>query len=358
MTPMLEQLRFDIPDSRIANRPPEARGLRRDGVRLLVADGSAVRHARFRDVGGYLRSGDLLVVNTSPTMNAAVDGVMEARKVVVHFSTRQAEGHWTIELRQPDAQGPILDARVGDVVQVEGGGSLSLERPVAGQGSSTRLWHARVHTPVGEAELLRSHGRPIRYSYVPAQWPGAAYQTIFADDTDRPGSAEMPSAGRPFTWQLVRRLRRSGVGVAGVSLHSGVSSQEPHEPPQPEQYAVPPETARAIRRVRHSGGRIIAVGTTVTRALETVASPDGTVGPGRGWTELVLTPTKPIRVVDGIITGWHMPEASHLSLLTAVAGSSLVEAAYQAALEGRYLWHEFGDACLLLPRRSRLRTAA
>lgn len=176
--------------------------------------------------------------------------------------------------------------------------------------------------------------------------PLSAYQTVFAT---HPGSAEMASAGRPFTDALVTRLVARGVVLAPVTLHAGVSSPEQGEPPMPERYSVPPVTARLMEVVRAAGGRVVAVGTTVTRALESAASDDGVVRPGSGWTDLVLGPERSARVVDGLVTGWHAPGASHLRLLEAVAGADLVERAYAAALAGDYLWHEFGDSALLLP---------
>ena len=123
--------------------------------------------------------------------------------------------------------------------------------------------------------------------------------------------------------------------------------------PQAERFAVPPATARLVNATREWGGRIVAVGTTVTRALESAAAADGTVRPARGWTDLVLAPDRPARVVTGMVTGWHEPEASHMDLLEAVAGTALVEAAYEHAVSERYRWHEFGDSCLLLPDRQR-----
>jgi S-adenosylmethionine:tRNA ribosyltransferase-isomerase len=201
-----------------------------------------------------------------------------------------------------------------------------------------------VEGPV-EAYLAR-HGRPIAYGYVTGRWPLAAYQTVFARD---PGSAEMPSAARPFSAGLVTALVSRGVLVAPVTLHAGVSSLEVGEPPQAERYRVPVATARLVNHVRRSGRRVVAVGTTVARALETVAAPDGTVRPGAGWTELVLGPQRPARAVTGLVTGWHEPGASHLLLLEAVAGAELVGRAYAEAVRERYRWHEFGDSCLLLP---------
>ena len=141
-----------------------------------------------------------------------------------------------------------------------------------------------------------------------------------------------------------------GVVVAPLVLHAGVSSPEKDEPPMPERFTVPASTARLVASTRAAGGRVVAVGTTVVRALETATDPDGTVHPAHGWTDLVLGPDRPSRVVTGLITGLHAPEASHLLLLEAVAGPALVGRAYRAALEhGDYLWHEFGDSTLFLP---------
>jgi S-adenosylmethionine:tRNA ribosyltransferase-isomerase len=193
---------------------------------------------------------------------------------------------------------------------------------------------------------LARHGRPIRYGYVPERWPLSAYQNVYGTV---PGSAEMPSAGRPFTPELITRLVASGILIAPLLLHTGVSSLERHEPPYPEPYEVPASTARLVNAVHRWGGRVIAVGTTVVRALETVADPDGTVWPGTGWTNLVISTTEGIRAVDGLLTGWHEPLASHLQILEAMAGETYVAHCYTSALRHGYLWHEFGDSHLILP---------
>jgi S-adenosylmethionine:tRNA ribosyltransferase-isomerase len=192
---------------------------------------------------------------------------------------------------------------------------------------------------------LRRHGRPISYGYLSRRWPLADYQTVFGR---HPGSAEMPSAGRPFSTGLVTDLISRGVAFAPITLHTGVSSQEAGEPPQPERFEVPAATARLVNASRQAGGRVIAVGTTVTRALESAAGPDGRLSPARGWTELVIGPDHPARAVTGLITGLHNPDASHLLLVESVAGPRLAQQAYDAAVRARYLWHEFGDSCLLL----------
>jgi S-adenosylmethionine:tRNA ribosyltransferase-isomerase len=211
---------------------------------------------------------------------------------------------------------------------------------------NVRLWVAELKLPTDVLTYTARHGAPIRYSYVPQQWPSSYYQTVFATE---PGSSEMPSAGRAFTHEMVARLRNRGMHVAPLVLHTGVSSLEADEPPYPERYSVSGETARAVNAARRAGGRIIAVGTTTVRALETVASEDGNVWPGAGWTDLVITPERGLHSVDAILTGLHDPKASHLSMLEALAGREHIAFAYEAALEQRYLWHEFGDLHLILP---------
>jgi S-adenosylmethionine:tRNA ribosyltransferase-isomerase len=334
---------------RSAAEPPEARGLARDEVRLLVASPGTVRHARFRDLPSALRPGDLVVVNTSATLAAAVDGRRASGPVTAHFSTALPDGTWAVELRPARrADGPVRDAVVGETVELPSGRLHLVEPYPAGDVSAgrTRLWRSRVVVPGTVPAYLSAHGRPIAYSYVPDDWPLASYQTVFAA---HPGSAEMPSAGRPFSAELVTALVSAGVTVAPVMLHTGVSSLEKGEPPLPEPYAVPEATARLVNLTRHAGGRVVAVGTTVTRALESRAAWDGTVRAGGGWTDLVLGPQRPARVVDGLVTGWHEPGASHLMLLEAVAGAHLVASAYAAARAEGYRWHEFGDSALLLP---------
>jgi S-adenosylmethionine:tRNA ribosyltransferase-isomerase len=185
---------------------------------------------------------------------------------------------------------------------------------------------------------------PIRYGYVSKPWPLSFYQTVFAGES---GSAEMPSAGRAFTHEIVERLKRNGVHIVPITLHTGVSSLEADEPPYPERYRVPELTARTVNSARSRGKRIVAVGTTVVRALETVADTDGDVQSGEGWTDLVITPERGPHAVDAILTGLHEPKASHLAMLEALAGRDHLALAYDAALSNHYLWHEFGDLHLI-----------
>lgn len=328
---------------RAASKPPEERGLPRDGVRLLTATPDGLGHATFRDLPRFLAAGDLVVVNTSATIAAAVDGSRgDGRLVTAHFSTPLDDGTWLVELRgNTAAHERVTDAVPGVTLTLPDGATLTLLSSY-----SDRIWAACVQADEDVNAFLARYGRPIRYSYVPDPWPLSAYQSVFARD---PGSAEMPSAGRPFTGDLVATLIASGVVFAPITLHTGVASLETGEPPLPERYTVSESAARLINLARDMGRRIIAVGTTCTRAVESAADEDGVVHASGGWTDLVLGPDRPARVVNGLVTGWHDPEASHLDLLHAVAGTELVSAAYAEADQAGYLAHEFGDSCVLLP---------
>jgi S-adenosylmethionine:tRNA ribosyltransferase-isomerase len=344
----LPPLRFTLPAGSEAAEPPELRGLARDEVRLLVAAPNRLWHVRFRDLADALGPGDLLVVNTSATLPAALDAARPGHALSpVHVATVLDDGSWVVEVRRPDNSGPADDVTPVDRLAVTGGLELDVEEsyPDVGRPAS-RLWRVTPHPTVDATSYLLDHGRPIRYGYLRGSFPLRDLQTIFADE---PGSSEMPSAGRPFTHRLLTRLMVRGVSVAPLVLHTGVSSPEKHEPPMPERFRVPAPTARLVNATRAAGGRVVAVGTTVTRALETTADPDGMVEAGSGWTSLVLGPERPTRVVDGLVTGLHEAAASHVLLLEAVAGRPLVSAAYEAALAERYLWHEFGDSMLFLP---------
>jgi S-adenosylmethionine:tRNA ribosyltransferase-isomerase len=332
---------FTLPPELEAAEPPS----RRDAVRLLVAGRDGITHAAFSELATYLEPGDLVVVNTSATLAAAVDGHRRGQPVTVHFASALDDGEWVVEIRpRGRADGPLGDVRDADVITLPDGVQLTMAR--AYPATQARLWRARVGVEGSVVDYLARHGRPIRYAYVPRSQPIEQYQTIFAREA---GSAEMPSAGRPFSDRLVTELITAGVGLAPITLHAGVSSPDVAEPPQAERFRVPESTARQVNMTRAWGGRVVAVGTTVTRALETAADGDGVVRGRSGWTEVVLGADRPAVVVSGLVTGWHAPGASHLELLQAVAGRELVVRAYAEALRAEYLWHEFGDSCLLLP---------
>jgi S-adenosylmethionine:tRNA ribosyltransferase-isomerase len=356
-------MEFPLPSELEAAEPPEARGLSRDGVRLLVSDleRDVIEHARFTDLPRWLDAGDLLVVNTSGTMNAALNVTgSDGEEFELHVSTRLPGGFWTVELRVPGAVAslPCRHVRAGATLRLPAGGQATLLAPYPLVGpleSASRLWIAALVVPDGVPAYLARFGFPIRYGYVKQSWPSSMYQTVFATEM---GSAEMPSAGRPFTPELVTRLVSSGIQIAPIVLHTGVASLEDHEPPYEEFYRVSPETAERVNAARRGGHRIVAVGTTVVRALETVSDERGTMAPGEGWTSLVITPDRPLRVVNAMITGLHEPHATHLTMLGRVVEAAgghqgHLERAYREARVAGYLWHEFGDSHLIIGRRAR-----
>jgi S-adenosylmethionine:tRNA ribosyltransferase-isomerase len=327
-----------------AVEPPELRGTDRADVALLVAsrdDGSLV-HASFNELPRFLGAGDLLVVNTSATLPAALPARLGGEQVLLHLSTPADRGNWVVELRTADLL-PFGATRIGARIALPGGAEAELLAPYL---ASRRLYVARLSLGEPVMGYLQRHGHPIRYRHTPAEWPLDAYQTVFAV---HPGSAEMPSAARPFSGDLVTELVAHGVVFAPVTLHAGVSSLELGESPYPEQYRVPAATASLVNAVHGWGGRVIAVGTTVVRTLETVSAPDGTLSAGKGLTSLVVTPERGMRAVDGLITGWHEPRSSHLQMLEAVAGPELLRRSYEAAHAHGYRFHEFGDSHLILP---------
>ncbi len=407
LLPGVESLDFRLPPELEAGEPPEERGLPRDGVRLMVSliGENRVVHARFHDLPEFLSAGDVLVINTSGTRKAAL-GVTrdDGTPLELHLSTRLPAELWVIELRQPVRAGglPFYEAAAGEKFDLPGGGQARLlvpYRPDQRQGigerapgesagfpavrlavplggvpsgfqegvpsgfqegvpsgfqegvpsgfqEGVRLWIASLSLPSPLEAYLDRYGFPIRYKYVRDGWPVDYYQTVYASEM---GSAEMPSAGRAFTCSLLDELERGGVRIVPLVLHTGVASLESHEPPYEEVYRVPAETAQAVNEAHAAGKRVIAVGTTVVRALETVSAEDGSVHPGEGWTALVITPQRGIRAVDGLLTGLHEPRSTHLAMLQALAGQEHLRLAYAEALRLGYLWHEFGDLHLILP---------
>ncbi|MDQ6900196.1 MAG: S-adenosylmethionine:tRNA ribosyltransferase-isomerase, partial [Candidatus Dormibacteraeota bacterium] len=327
---------FELPAGLEAATPPEERGRGRDDVRLLVTHQAAgrIEHRRFTDLPDLLRAGDLLVVNRSATIPAALSAQVGGEPALLHLASPRGDGTWVVELRHSDPDGrnsPWLDAASGTALVLPEGATARLLRPAAQAvepGHKVRLWLAQLDLPSSPTAFLNRHGVPIRYGHVDRARPLAAYQTVFATE---PGSAEMPSAARPFTFELVTALVARGVGIAPLVLHCGVSSMEAHEPPTTERFLIPAATAERVNATRRLSGRVVAVGTTVVRALETAALAPGLVLPADGWTDLVIGANHRMRVIDGLLTGWHEPRASHLALLQALVGSELLETSYRAA---------------------------
>jgi S-adenosylmethionine:tRNA ribosyltransferase-isomerase len=322
-----------------AREPAEVRGAGRDDVRLLVARGDGrLEHARFPELPELLDPGDMLVVNTSGTLPAAVP--VRGSDLRLHVSSPAADGAWLVELRSGGDR--FHGGSEGDVLLLPAGATaVLLERDPGG-----RLWKAALRLPAPVPHYLARHGEPIRYAHASKPWSLERYQTVYANS---PGSAEMPSAGRAFTPELITQLVAAGVDVAPIVLHTGVSSLEEGETPHPERYGVPRFTAERVNLARRLGGRAIAVGTTVVRALESAVGEEGLVHPREGWTDLVIEPDTRIRAIDGLLSGFHDRDSSHLAMLEAIAGEDLLERSYAEATRAGYLRHEFGDLHLILP---------
>jgi S-adenosylmethionine:tRNA ribosyltransferase-isomerase len=359
--PTMDVLDFELPCELEASEPPEARGLARDEVRLMVSytANDYVEHTQFRNLPDYLQAGDVVVINTSGTMNAALNAIRaDGTPLELHLSTHLPANQWIVEVREPaeKATKPFLIAKVGETLSLPDGASVTLHMPYNvserhPDNPHTRLWIATLNIQDDLHDYLNQYGFPIRYSYVNSAWSNSYYQTVYANEM---GSAEMPSAGRAFTHELIVRLVAKGVHVVPLILHTGVASLEEHEPPYEEYYRVPTETAWIVNEAHKQGRRIVAVGTTSIRALETVTDENGVTHSGEGWTGLIITPEKPIRSVNAMLTGLHEPKATHLAMLEALAGRDHLKVTYRAALDMGYLWHEFGDLHLIFNNNTTL----
>jgi S-adenosylmethionine:tRNA ribosyltransferase-isomerase len=335
---------FAVAELEEAHEPAEERGSGRDDVRLLVARPRAeLEHAHFTQLPELLEPGDLLVINTSATLPAAVAVRGGEGDLTLNLSSPARDGEpnrWLAELRQGGER--HRGGRAGEVLLLaEGATAVLLE-----QDAYERLWLVSLSVPGAVPDYLVRHGRPIRYGHVDRAWPLERYRTVYAAE---PGSAEMPSAGRAFTPELITRLIAQGVDLAPLVLHTGVSSLEIGEAPRPERFRVPRATAARVNLTRELGGRVIAVGTTVVRALESSVTADGSVRAREGWADLVIDSDTPIHALDGLLSGFHDPDSSHLAMLEAIAGRDLLERCYDEARDAGYLRHEFGDLHLLLP---------
>ncbi|MGF1480715.1 MAG: S-adenosylmethionine:tRNA ribosyltransferase-isomerase [Cyanophyceae cyanobacterium] len=341
---------FTLPPELAAKEPPERRGLARDGVRLMVSDRTthSTIHTQFTQLGQFLRRGDLLVFNSSRTLPASLKGcALSGPCLEVRLAHRLPDDSWLALLlcQQGDLfscnlrSGMHLDFGQGLTATVE---SRDLRIP--------RLWKLRFsQTGTALIDRLYRLGQPIRYEYVSAPWNLDYYQTVYAKE---PGSAEMPSAGRAFTWKLLFELQRQGVESVHILLHTGLSSYMDDELDaqhlaSEEEYCISQAAARKINQTNRRGGRIIAVGTTVVRALESVADSTG-IRAGHGYTDLHINANHTLQAVDGLLTGMHEPEASHLDLLTAFLSAPRIQSDYREAVRQGYLWHEFGDLHLII----------
>jgi S-adenosylmethionine:tRNA ribosyltransferase-isomerase len=343
---------FTLPPELSAKEPPERRGLSRDHVRLMIIDRASgdVGHTRFDHLGEFLRAGDLLVFNTSRTLPASLEGCAAPAGpcIEIRLAEHLPDDSWLALLLCQRGDPFSCGLRKGMQISFGEGLTGTVEER---DERISRLWRMRFSKSGAELmNLLYRLGRPIRYEYVSAPWNLDYYQTVYARE---PGSAEMPSAGRAFTWRLLFDLQRRGIETAYIVLHTGLSSYMDDEldaqhPASEEEYFISETAAGKINQKREQGGRVVAVGTTVVRALESVADESGRIQPGHGYTRLHITAQHQLKAVDGLLTGLHEPEASHLDLLTAFLPAAQIREAYEEAVQLRYLWHEFGDLNLII----------
>ncbi|MGI8609421.1 MAG: S-adenosylmethionine:tRNA ribosyltransferase-isomerase [Candidatus Dormibacteria bacterium] len=331
-----------LPPELRASLPPEMRGLRRDHVRLLVADASigSLVHTRFDRLPRFLGEGDLVVVNTSRTLAAGMPAVRsDGSSLQLRPCVRRA-GSWDVLAVAPAPPHANMVLEAGERLHI----GARLQATVVGRRADIPLlWRLAVDGD-GLQEMAAT-GSPIRYSYVTEPVPIDYYQNVYAG---APGSAEMPSAGRPLSWEVLRALEARGVRLADLVLHTGLSSYQDDDFDlehrlYEERFEIPAATAEAV----NAAGRVIAVGTTVVRALESAVGDDGRVHAASGWTTLRIQAGMGLRAVDAMITGLHEPEASHFDLLGAFLPEDHLQRAYTEAVERQYLFHEFGDSMLV-----------
>ncbi len=345
---------FTLPPELSAKEPPERRGIRRDQVRLLVIDRATgkIEHSHFDKIDNYLRKSDLLVFNSSRTLPASLRGcecgAAHGPCMEVRLAEHLPDDSWLALLLCE--QGDPFGCGLREGMRIDFAEGLNAN-VVTRDENIPRLWKLRFSISGTQlVDLIYRLGKPIRYEYVSTPWDLDYYQTVYAKE---PGSAEMPSAGRAFTWKLLLDLKRRGIDIGYIVLHTGLSSYMDDEldaqrPASEEEYFVSAATAKKINQTRESGGRVIAVGTTVVRALESVVDPSGRVKEKRGYTRLKIDNRYRLKAADGLLTGLHEPEASHLDLLSAFVPAEKIRAAYEEAIQRKYLWHEFGDLNLIL----------
>ncbi|MBM7662655.1 S-adenosylmethionine:tRNA ribosyltransferase-isomerase [Bacillus mesophilus] len=335
---------FEVPNHLNAHQPIEFIGKNRDEVKLMILDRFTARtfHGEFQDLGEFLETGDVLVLNNSRTIPAVLKGKQGNRDIEIRLSRKVNELQWEALLTGGPYTGQNLLLPDNVKAKIIGNGSenplVILQFSVSGQDFYNFLYE---------------YGEPIRYEYIKQPWSLDSYQTVYSSV---PGSVEMPSAGRAFSWRLLNELRNKGVELAFVQLHAGLSyyghDQWPDPSKHPERFHIPTEAADKINRAKRNGKRVIAVGTTVVRTLETAGDDRGYVSEGSGVTHLYIHKETNIKVVDGLLTGLHEPEASHLDLLSAFVDREMLFKAYHHAIDRGYLWHEFGDMNLILSMRN------
>ncbi|BDS09517.1 S-adenosylmethionine:tRNA ribosyltransferase-isomerase [Aureispira anguillae] len=342
-------IEFDLPKHLACPKPTEQRNIARDGVRLLVTNNKMEHyHDTFSELENYLEAGDVLVVNTSATLPSAFELTLpNGKPAKLHLSTKLNAKDWLVEIRAILGTKTIRwkEGQEGMQFKLPNGANLVLKKRFYKNQQFLDLWIAELQMEENEMDYMQTYGQPIKYTQLDNPFPMDYYQTFFSY---HPGSAEMPSAGRGFTSELVSRLAKKGVLFVPILLHTGISSLEENEKPYPEYMEISPLAALLINKAKEEGRRVIAVGTTAIRAIESAAKESGRVAEFRGNTELFIHESYRMKVTDGLLTGFHEPKASHLNILQALVGYQHLKMAYEKAIEANYFWHQFGDLHLIL----------
>lgn len=341
---------FDLPQQLSCPLPSEERGLARDDARLLVTadDGLFIKHTTFQFLDEFLEAGDVLVVNTSATRPAALPILLPFhKKGMLHLSNQIEEGKWLVEIREIQGEKTIRwkGGQEGMTFNLPNGARVTLKKRFYENRKLLDLWIVVLNVKDNLDNYLKQYAHAIKYEKINDRYPMSYYQTFFSFE---PGSSEMPSAARGFTRPLVDRLLKKGIQFAPILLHTGVSSLEEDEMPYPEYMEISPVSASIINSAKRQGKRIIAVGTTAIRAVESAANQAGLVQAYHGNTSLFIDQDYQPRIADGLLTGFHEPRASHLHMLQALASFQHVEIAYEEAIKHQYFWHVFGDLHLIL----------
>ncbi len=338
----LEAFDYELPPELVAQQPlPE-----RDASRLLVLDrgSGAIAHRAFRELADLLRPGDLLVLNRSRVFPARLLGRRAGGAAEILLVREREPSLWLAMVRPGRRLCP------GALVEIAPGFGVRIEAASSGPSRLVRLL-----TDGDPLAAVERHGHTplppyIRRPDLPAD--RERYQTVFARES---GSVAAPTAGLHFTPLLLERLKARGIETTTVLLHVGPGTFRPVEVEDvrehrvdPERFTIPGETTAAIARAKRDGRRVVAVGTTTTRALESRAEAGGDVTPGEGETELVIVPGFRFRTVDALVTNFHLPRSSLLLLVSAFAGRERVLAAYREAVAARYRFYSYGDAMLLV----------
>lgn len=344
-------IRFNLTDEQNIKKPHELRGINRDHVKLFVIDRKNARtyHSAFNHLSDFLRRGDLLIFNSGRTLPASLKTVnyKAQQNLEVRLAEHLPDDSWLVLFLYQNKTHFHSNLKPGLKIKFESGLSASIiERNI----HNPRLWKIKFSVTGQELiNIFNQIGKPIHYGYISAPLPLEYFLTVFSKD---PLTSQMPNAGRAFTWKMIFDLKNKGIDTAFLTIHTGLSSYLDNSKAghlmTEEEYFISASTADKIEAAKISNGRIVAVGTSVVRAIESSALQSGKVIPGHAYTSLRITEEYKLKIADGLITGFHEPEASHLDLISAFLSPAVIKKTYEEAIEKKYLWHEFGDLCLIL----------